>query len=857
MKLSRVLRHALLGATLAAAGLHAADNDLAALRAKAEKGNAIAQYNLGLAYAEGRGIPVDRVEAYLWLSLALDNGARGRALDALSTQLTPTELQTAKTRLAERRTANGHPAAVAETPAAPASAPAANTPAADGELAQARADKKQLSTELAAAWKEADQLKAELEKAKAAATPADDTEQLRRERDSLSAKLTDLAGEIAALRTDRERLQKLAAQMQKEVSDARDVNRAYQEQARQSETRVGELVRQSEQLHSELDRATQSLAALKSAPASTENPELAQKTRELKGALADLENARNANAQLSATLARGADDRARLERMLTQAQSAALDLTKQVDGLTAQLAAVKQQPATAAYPDLRERVGELEAQVAALRNAPPAYPDLRERVTQLEGQLAAAASAKPAAPAYPDLRERVSALENQLAEANRRADTLDTRFTALANSKTALETEFQTVRLQLGRSQQQASIAQDELDKLHASARALQDQLAAANKAAPAYPDLRSRVAELETQLAAARQPVAPAYPDLRERAAALEAQVAALRDAPPAYPDLRDRVAQLEKQLSARSAAPSYPDLREQVSQLQSELAAARQRPSAPSYPDLRDEVADLKTQLARAQQAGPAYPDLRSRVADLEKQLATAHNAAPAYPDLSGRVNQLESALAATRAQLAAAQQQTPATPTTATDDPAALKEKLATAEDKLATALSGYSQLQKDFEELQSRTAKSTDGLSAEKNSLSARLAAAEETARNSQAEVARLNESLTALQRGSSQAGSELASTRTLLQQLQGANALLAQENYQLKAALANNPTARSVALTTAAGNVRTHTVGEGDSLAKISQRYYGTTNRWQEIYGANREIVGPQGQLKVGQVLRIP
>lgn len=833
MKLSRVLRHALLGATLAAAGLHAADNDLAALRAKAEKGNAIAQYNLGLAYAEGRGIPVDRVEAYLWLSLALDNGARGRALDALSTQLTPTELQTAKTRLAERRTANGHPAAVAETPAAPASAPAANTPAADGELAQARADKKQLSTELAAAWKEADQLKAELEKAKAAATPADDTEQLRRERDSLSAKLTDLAGEIAALRTDRERLQKLAAQMQKEVSDARDVNRAYQEQARQSETRVGELVRQSEQLHSELDRATQSLAALKSAPASTENPELAQKTRELKGALADLENARNANAQLSATLARGADDRARLERMLTQAQSAALDLTKQVDGLTAQLAAVKQQPATAAYPDLRERV------------------------TQLEGQLAAAASAKPAAPAYPDLRERVSALENQLAEANRRADTLDTRFTALANSKTALETEFQTVRLQLGRSQQQASIAQDELDKLHASARALQDQLAAANKAAPAYPDLRSRVAELETQLAAARQPVAPAYPDLRERAAALEAQVAALRDAPPAYPDLRDRVAQLEKQLSARSAAPSYPDLREQVSQLQSELAAARQRPSAPSYPDLRDEVADLKTQLARAQQAGPAYPDLRSRVADLEKQLATAHNAAPAYPDLSGRVNQLESALAATRAQLAAAQQQTPATPTTATDDPAALKEKLATAEDKLATALSGYSQLQKDFEELQSRTAKSTDGLSAEKNSLSARLAAAEETARNSQAEVARLNESLTALQRGSSQAGSELASTRTLLQQLQGANALLAQENYQLKAALANNPTARSVALTTAAGNVRTHTVGEGDSLAKISQRYYGTTNRWQEIYGANREIVGPQGQLKVGQVLRIP
>lgn len=778
MKFSRVLRHALLASALTA-GLSAAESDLAALRAKAEKGNAIAQYNLGLAYAEGRDTPVDRAEAYVWLSLALENGARGRALDALTAQLSAPELDAAKSRLAEHRGAKAAPAAPAITPA---SAPASNL---EAELAQTKSDQKQLSTELAAAWKETDQLKAELEKAKAAASSAGDVEQLRRERDSLSAKLTELAGDIATLRSERERLQKLAAQMQKEVSDSRDTTRAAEEQARTSEQRIGELVRQVELQKAELARADEALKSLQTAPvAAKESPELAQKIRELQAAQAEIETARAANAQLNATLTKATQDRANLERMLTQAQTAAIDLGKQIDALNAEVTALKQKPAVAAFPDLRERVADLEAQVTALRNAPPAYPDLRERVAdlqaqvtalrnappaypdlrdrvaQLEKQLSAAASAtaaQPAAPGYPDLRDRVATLEKQLVETNRRADTLDTRATELTNARAALENDLATVRAQLSRSLQQAGVAQEAADKLGAANRALEEQLASAKNTAPTYPDLRSQVADLRRQLAA-------------------------VRDAKPGYPDLRERVADLEQQL-ARASLPST-----------------------------------------------------------------------PAYPDLSARVAQLESALATTRAQLAVAQRETPATPT---EDPAALKEKLATAEDKLATALSGYSQLQKDYDALQESVTKSTGALSNEKDSLSSRLVAAEESTRNAQAEVARLNDALAATQRGSSQAGTELASTRALLQQVQGANALLAQENYQLKAALANNPAARSAATVAAAANVRTHTVEAGDSLSKISQRYYGNTGRWQEIYGANRELIGPQGQLKVGQVLRIP
>ncbi len=51
--------------------------------------------------------------------------------------------------------------------------------------------------------------------------------------------------------------------------------------------------------------------------------------------------------------------------------------------------------------------------------------------------------------------------------------------------------------------------------------------------------------------------------------------------------------------------------------------------------------------------------------------------------------------------------------------------------------------------------------------------------------------------------------------------------------------------------------RTHIVAEGDSLSRISLRYYGTPNRWQDIYDANRDSLAGVNVLKPGQSLRIP
>lgn len=52
--------------------------------------------------------------------------------------------------------------------------------------------------------------------------------------------------------------------------------------------------------------------------------------------------------------------------------------------------------------------------------------------------------------------------------------------------------------------------------------------------------------------------------------------------------------------------------------------------------------------------------------------------------------------------------------------------------------------------------------------------------------------------------------------------------------------------------------RRHTVKRGDTLLKISQRYYGTTSRWKAIAKANKiRDPRPRKSLKVGRVLTIP
>jgi len=71
-------------------------------RKAADQGNALAQSNLGVMYANGRGVPKDDAEAYAWYNLAAisDDDARKRR-DELEKTLTPEQKARAQQRSTE------------------------------------------------------------------------------------------------------------------------------------------------------------------------------------------------------------------------------------------------------------------------------------------------------------------------------------------------------------------------------------------------------------------------------------------------------------------------------------------------------------------------------------------------------------------------------------------------------------------------------------------------------------------------------------------------------------------------------------------------------------------------------------
>lgn len=53
-------------------------------------------------------------------------------------------------------------------------------------------------------------------------------------------------------------------------------------------------------------------------------------------------------------------------------------------------------------------------------------------------------------------------------------------------------------------------------------------------------------------------------------------------------------------------------------------------------------------------------------------------------------------------------------------------------------------------------------------------------------------------------------------------------------------------------------IATHTVVGGDTLRKLSEKYYGSPDGWMAIYQANQDVIGPNPDLiRPGQVLKIP
>ena len=638
-------------------------SELASLRAKAVKGNGIAQYNLGLAYAQGRGVAADPIEGFVWLSLARENGARGRALDNLVSSLDKAAYENAQKRLTERKAELGHkPSTAASTPAtAPTETPAVQemNPAPAAAPAQA-------------------------------ATATEELARLRAERETFSAQITDLTGNVTALRAERVRLIKLAAEHEKAARESAEAGRVTQEQARASEVRATELVRTNEAAKAELERTKQSLAALARAPKpAADTSALDQKTRELQATLAELEASRNFGTQVENTLNKVTDQKTTLETQLAaatsakadaQTQTAALALAKEEvqqklntitaehTALQSEIAQLRQRSTTPAYPDHSGRVRELESSLAdiqrqlAAKPAAPGYPDLSGRVSELEGQLAKARL--PAAPKYPDLSGRVRDLESSLADTQRQLAAMPSApaFPDLRTNVAALEAQLATAQQALAAKSKPADTSA--LDQKNRELQATLAELEAArnfgsqlestlNKATDLKTALEGQLANANNEANRNRQEMA-VLAKAREEAqqklnavavehTALQSEVAQLRQRPaaPAYPDLSGRVRELEAQVSSDLST---------VASAKAEATQARQ-----------EVIALTKAKAEASKSAVPASPDLSGKVNELEtalaetsRQLIAAQNAAatkptpPSYPDLSGRVGELEAAVA-----------------------------------------------------------------------------------------------------------------------------------------------------------------------------------------------------------------
>jgi chromosome segregation ATPase len=455
--------------------------DVAALRVKAEKGNAVAQYNLGLIYLDGQRVPVDAAEAFAWLSLASENGSKAQALQSLVNTMPAPQLAEGRKRLEQYRaavaskgkittTAPTIPSAASAqvnvakpTPAptpkvvttpAPATVPAvgpsesANASRDSAELITLRNDRVQLSDELALAWKENAQLKKDLSAAQSAIETAKkrDTEQ--------SSAIARLEQQVKA--TSSTESAELAT-AKKEIESARAAAAASAANQSAAESSLAALKSENQQLRDERKNLEATRAKALAAAESQTRDALSQLTT-LKTQLASAEAAR---ASLSTEKSAGDEN---LRRLGIENDSLKTQLTHSVAEGSQRELQLKEQ--TAQLRQAREQADSAKALTVARDNAESARAKLavtiesqNQTIAGLKQELAsareAASSAAEAKAATEKLTAQVRTLQTQteslktkLAESESARSDLAAKETAAVESAKASAAELAALRAQ-------------------------------------------------------------------------------------------------------------------------------------------------------------------------------------------------------------------------------------------------------------------------------------------------------------------------------------------------------------------------------------------------------------------------
>ncbi len=330
---------------------------------------------------------------------------------------------------------------------------------------------------------------------------------------------------------------------------------------------------------------------------------------------------------------------------------------------------------------------------------------------------------------------------------------------------------------------------------------------------------------------------------------------------------------------------------LRAQNEKLSAEQARAQE--AVANVTQLTREVERLRS----AQAQSPSADELilaRERLAAMERQNA----------ELVERARQAETRLVAAASTPAV---EAPVVP--AGESVAELKAQLADVEMKLATSLRSFTLQQQEFDKSREQTVRAQADVEARLNT-----AVSDNTALNTQlqnalaelkareAQLVDTDKEAGLAKQSSLNSSIEATALRDQLRQTQAQMISVIEENSQLKTKLAviapqpasslgtpirpgtaaaqaaitlppaiapSAPTrsapatraAPAVSVTVPASvavpEVRTHIVAEGDSLSRISRKYYGTAERWNEIFEANRNILSNPSKLPAGASLRIP
>jgi nucleoid-associated protein YgaU len=267
------------------------------------------------------------------------------------------------------------------------------------------------------------------------------------------------------------------------------------------------------------------------------------------------------------------------------------------------------------------------------------------------------------------------------------------------------------------------------------------------------------------------------------------------------------------------------------------------------------------LAGRLHGADQAAPATnPDelasLRADNKQLSDELASAWKESE---KLKGDLAAAQAASAKSSSQVADLQQQLAAAPKPEAAAPASdAASQLADAQDKLAVSLRSFSVVQDENSDLKATIEK----LTSENAALSQQLELSRSSVATLQVQAA---------------ATSQIEPLRTEVRQAQDEISRLASENEQLRTRMSlqapgpgpgkpaptrpgmaqEAPPAAAPAPAPAPPAPKTYVVAEGDTLTRISRKFYGSSSRWEDILNANRDVLKDEKSLVVGSTLKIP